>query len=1645
MRNSHARAYKEEPADFNKVVLNWPISSLDKPFMETLSAQPLPKYEHSLSRYYKNFMPFILEEARAIVADGLTKVRQYYTQTGKRKKKKAKIDELSDAIPFNIKLKQNPKFPKNSENPFSVTFSGSIPKKIEHSRSMNALLLKPTKIEDDKWFFGLALERSDTNELVLKLVLSVEDISNYGHFFKKNVTWQVHYLGSLTSESRMYETCLTATDNACVRKIAASQINQSYLHKQVNLPSLNHLNLSQQNVIRHFFATDNGSTTLLQGPPGTGKTTTIVELLKHAAKQKKRTLVSAHSNKGVQVLATRALHDPQDIPILLVGVENKIPESLWPISLNRWHEFTVLKIVHHVKKITDLVENHVGKTTNALHKFLSEIDQDILDMEQRLKKYDLISSNGLGRASKRSISNLNLKPIAMSDFQDIRAVITKKLSQNVTLIKHWKALLERLDALLSKWQAVNKTSLEEYLLDYATIIFATLVTSGRRSMSTMQPVEFLFVDEAAQSVEPTTLIPIRYQPKKILLVGDTKQLPATVISTMLNDSSDHRKNYQWSMMWRLIEENDQFNMMLTTQYRMHPQICQWPSSQYYADRLATAPDILPMALFSKTGITSRPYAIYHISGADMKSKDSKSVCNKQEAQYVVNIITQISKEVSQRSIGVITPYVAQKNLIKENLAKSKCLSNNVNINTVDSFQGDERDIIIISFVRTHVTEFLREFRRLNVAITRPKCCLIILASPNLASSDIGEMITDACKRNLLFTQRALNNILSTGQVQQIAEGRHSSSITIESCAWQGDANSQFQYAQQLAKRNKKMAFVWYRRAAENNCIEAQYYISQAYLSNSYGITKDNQVAIKWLAKSAQYGFAKAQYTLSQMLLSGEIVKKDKQSAFLWCKKAADNNFLDALVKVANYYEEGVIVGKDIKLAQQYYRQAAKLDHIDSVLRLATILSDGTLANQREALKWYKRLAHFQIEEVYYPIARLLEFSLGKKAESFEWYIKAADVGELNAQYNVGISFSDGSYGNMVDLGRSAFYLNEASLSGHTESQFLYANYLKLGTGMKKDLAGAMKFYKKAADKGHIESQYQYALLVESQSVHTAYKYYKQAAKKQHEMAQDACVYYQIIMNHDLDDCLRFCKTLADSGNSQMQFLLARLLHSGIAGRVDKLTAKHCYLNVINGNNHYLAEYYYATLLEEDVDNQHSINLAKHYFKKASVNYSLAKIKLGRLLLQDKDYFSNQLHAITMIESVYENHSTPDVSDIGDVEANLEKLIANKCKFDVNQLIFSIETDSTYANYALAMMLQRGNHAIHYSVQIESLLQKAADAGDAESQYQLAILLEKRGYSHRAYLYYQQSAQQQHVLSQEKCVIYQITFNLELSLCLDFCKNLYTEGKSIFLFITARLLDSGVAGELNKKEAFFYYQQAAKQEHTVAKYYCAKMLALGSGVDSNINLAIDYYQDCSNKYVMAKLHLAYLLLSQCRSDISYQQVEARTLSLLKEYYQHDFNHSAALLNPIEIKLENVLQLRGRNEDQSHVIHDISNILSEITSSEINFYLGKIFEEGKGVEVNIGKAIYYYQQAADMLHLEANYCLGYIYEFGIGQDSRDRQLAKRFYQKAADQGHELATSRLSLSYSLLSNFRDYRDESRVNSDTQADEKSNECCIM
>jgi DNA replication ATP-dependent helicase Dna2 len=216
------------------------------------------------------------------------------------------------------------------------------------------------------------------------------------------------------------------------------------------------------------------------------------------------------------------------------------------------------------------------------------------------------------------------------------------------------------------------------------------------------------VDEAGQLTEPLTLGLI-LRARRFVLIGDDRQLPPVVRTHGLAQS-----------MFERLKRDTTSVTLLETQYRMHPEIMNVSNRLFYGGRLkagVSAKDRMP-----PDGPDASPVVYIPVES----QRDGRS--NVDEAAVVVHLVRSFIRDrgIRPESVGVVSPFRAQVVLLRQMLAGT-----GVTVDTVERFQGGERDIMILSFVRSRGTGFVFDDRRLNVAITRARRKLVLVAHPSL--------------------------------------------------------------------------------------------------------------------------------------------------------------------------------------------------------------------------------------------------------------------------------------------------------------------------------------------------------------------------------------------------------------------------------------------------------------------------------------------------------------------------------------------------------------------------------------------------------------------------------------------------------------------------------------------------------------------------------------------------------------------------------------------------------------------------------------------------------------------------------------------------------------------------------------------------
>ena len=264
--------------------------------------------------------------------------------------------------------------------------------------------------------------------------------------------------------------------------------------------------------------------------------------------------------------------------------------------------------------------------------------------------------------------------------------------------------------------------LEEEIIRESDVIFSTLDSSGKKSISqNIGQISTLIVDEATLSVESSMIIPLSLCPDRFVLVGDQQQLGPQPSFKELDN-----KGFYCSMFERIIEEKSclKNSVMLNTQYRMHPDISCFPNNLFYDNELIDG--VRPEERMISTKFIFQKHLNF-INFNHAEEQNGTSYINQEEIKEVLKCVNSlIESGVEPSEIGVISAYGAQTHLISESF-KMNCLQ--VKVSTIDSFQGSQKDYIIICTTRNgNNLGFLNDRRRMNVAITRARCMVMIFGN-----------------------------------------------------------------------------------------------------------------------------------------------------------------------------------------------------------------------------------------------------------------------------------------------------------------------------------------------------------------------------------------------------------------------------------------------------------------------------------------------------------------------------------------------------------------------------------------------------------------------------------------------------------------------------------------------------------------------------------------------------------------------------------------------------------------------------------------------------------------------------------------------------------------------------------------------------
>lgn len=406
-----------------------------------------------------------------------------------------------------------------------------------------------------------------------------------------------------------------------------------------------------------------------------------------------------------------------------------------------WLNLSQQEAVNRVLAADDLMIVHgppgTGKTTTLVEAIYETLRREpqVLVCAQSNAAVDWISSLLLDRAvpvlrigNPTRVTDRLLASTYERQFQDHPRYhelwsIRRTLSEKKLGHQERDRLRERYNAL--------ELEIRQSLFQSAKVIACTLAGAGHPLMSG-QLFHSLFIDEAGQATEPACWVALRHA-QRVIMAGDHCQLPPTLMSPQAT-----RGPLAVTLMERLAGKHPEAVSLLTVQYRMHPDIMRFSSDWFYQGRLTAAPQLgLRSALDYDSALIW--FDTRDTEWQEAEQHDGTSRYNRREALFLVEQLESYVDMMALRKItderidfGVISPYQAQIRILRKLISRSRKLRpvrRQITVQTVDAFQGQERDIILISLVRANDSGqigFLQDLRRMNVAITRARHKVMIV-------------------------------------------------------------------------------------------------------------------------------------------------------------------------------------------------------------------------------------------------------------------------------------------------------------------------------------------------------------------------------------------------------------------------------------------------------------------------------------------------------------------------------------------------------------------------------------------------------------------------------------------------------------------------------------------------------------------------------------------------------------------------------------------------------------------------------------------------------------------------------------------------------------------------------------------------------
>lgn len=565
--------------------------------------------------------------------------------------------------------------------------------------------------------------RDDGSVIVIKGSGTNGDISASGHIcvdYRKDIG-QYNKQEQALEDFRRSET----NNSGNLKSIFVGIDEPGQFHMSEELTFFNQqLDITQKNAVRKILEADDIA--LIQGPPGTGKTNVLVEVVR-------------------QVLRQNQINPASQDKLLIVSQSHAAVDKILEDLQDHLDGCTTIRIGAEENIVT-----HINEKYGLDHCEQYWAESSVQSCRQRLN-IQLAEKNIEQEdfhAFAEAMENIKIYNNTPDDNAHWREIIVEfETTYHLSMDSPFLAQCLAMD----QWcrHLIEDGGLGEYYIKDATIVAGTCSGFIANPFVKDTVFDYVIVDEAAKATLPELMVPL-VRAKKVILVGDHRQLPPVFNEEAIRQNSalqiSELEDAGFGRLWEFLP--DDCKETLSTQYRMHPCIGDLISQVFYGNTIqngvpstARAVDLPFLQEHPITWISTSSSTDSHCEQTQPGANGSQSFTNPYEITVLQRCLARLDQEMAQSdqnySIGIITPYRAQLELIRRRLRHTEFKHIKVDVNTVDAFQGSQRDIIIYSTVRSnayHKIGFLSKEARLNVSLSRAKRSLIIIGDAYFFSS-----------------------------------------------------------------------------------------------------------------------------------------------------------------------------------------------------------------------------------------------------------------------------------------------------------------------------------------------------------------------------------------------------------------------------------------------------------------------------------------------------------------------------------------------------------------------------------------------------------------------------------------------------------------------------------------------------------------------------------------------------------------------------------------------------------------------------------------------------------------------------------------------------------------------------------------------